>query len=77
MEEKSKAIKTAKGDQADFTLWCDGSKLDYGGTGAAVVWKQDSDWLTQKTTLGKNKEIFDAEIWGISEAVKVAEQKCS
>lgn len=29
----------------------------------------------QKTTLGKNKEIFNIEIWGISEAVKIAEQR--
>lgn len=73
MKEKSKTIETAKGDQANFTLWCDGSKLNHGRTGAVVVWKQDNDWLTQKTTLGKNKEIFDAEIWGIFEAVKAAE----
>ncbi len=26
--------------------------------------------------MGKNKEILDAEIWGISEATKVAERKC-
>ena len=30
----------------------------------------------QKVTLGKNKEILDAEIWGISEAIKVAERRC-
>lgn len=30
----------------------------------------------QKTTLGKNKEILDTEILGISERVKVAKQKC-
>ena len=44
-----------------------------------MVWKrhrQDSKWQTQKTTAGKNKEIFDVEIWGISEVVKVAERSC-
>ncbi len=30
----------------------------------------------QKVTLGKNKEILDAEIWGISEAIKVVERRC-
>ncbi len=34
----------------------------------------DNEWLTQKVKLGKNKEIFDAEMWGISETVKIAEQ---
>ena len=65
IEKRSRAIQVAKEDQADLALWCDGSKLDQGGTGAAVVWKrhrQDSEWQTQKTTLGKNKEILDAYI---------------
>lgn len=58
-------------------LWCDGSKLDKGGTGAAVVWEDSisGKWQKQKVCLGLNKEIFDAEIWGISEAFKVAEEK--
>lgn len=30
----------------------------------------------QKVTLEKNKETFDAEMWGISKAVKVTEQSC-
>ena len=76
VEEKCRAIEIAKRDQADLSLWCDGSKLDKGETGAAVAWKQGDEWLTRKVTLGQNKEIFDAELWGISEAVKVAEQKC-
>ena len=49
-----------------------------GRTGAAVVWKKNrnsEEWQELNTSLGQNKEIFDAEMWGISEAVKVAEQK--
>ena len=79
IEDRNRAIQVAREELADLTFWCDWSKLDQGGTGAAVVWKrnrQDCEWQTQKTTLGKNKEIFDAEIWGISEAVKVAERTC-
>ena len=78
IEEKCKAIEIAKkaDDRADLILWCDGSKLDQGETGAAVIWKLDNEWLTQKVTLGKNKEIFDAEMWGISEVVKIVEQMC-
>ncbi len=74
MEEKRRTIEEDKKDQADLTLWCDGSKLNQEGTGAAVVWKLENSWLMQKVTLGKNKEIFDTEIWGVSKAVKVAEQ---
>ncbi len=78
IEEKSRAIDIAKCNRANVTLWCDGSKLDQGGAGAAVLWKKnDNEWSAQKITLGKNKEILDAEVWGISEAVKIAERKCS
>ena len=79
IEEKSRATDIAKSSHADLNFWCDGSKLDQGGAGAAVVWKENRDdnlWTTQKVSLGKNKEILDAEIWGISEAIKIAEKKC-
>lgn len=42
--------------------------MDGGGTGAAVFWKDNvvnGKWREQKVTLGKNKEILDAEMWGI------------
>ena len=73
MEEKSRAIEEAKNNQTNLSLWGDGSKLSEGGAGASVVWKLDNKWLSEKVTLGKNKEIFAAEMWGISEIVKVAE----
>ena len=63
---------------ANLKLWCDGSKLDNRGTGAAVVWGKDNaqkEWQEQKVCMGLNKEILDAEMWGISEAFKVAEQR--
>ena len=57
MEERSRAIRMAKQELANWRLWCDGSKLDQKGTGAAVVWRekgQDKGWRKQKVTLGKN-----------------------
>lgn len=78
IEGKEKAIyykeRTSK---PDIKLWCDGSKLDTGDTGAAVVWKyyRQEEWHIFKVSLGWNKEIFDAKMWGISEAVKVAEYR--
>ena len=55
-----------------------GLKLDTGGTGATVVWKSNcsgKEWQTIKVSIGQNKEIFDAEMWEISKAITVAEQK--
>ncbi len=42
IEDRSKAICIAKTGKAHLKLWCDGSKLDKGSTGAAVVW-EDND----------------------------------
>lgn len=78
IEGREKAIRERTIGGPDLELWCDGSKLDKGGTGAAVVWKSDCDgeeWQTVKVSLGQKEEIFDAEMWGISKAIKVAEQK--
>ena len=33
------------------------------------------EWQELKISIGQNKEIFGAEVWGISEAFKVAEQR--
>ena len=76
IEDRNKAILDAESGKAHLKLWCDGSKLDKGGTGAAVVWKDhiSQKWQEQKLCLGLNKEIFDAEIWGVSEALKIVEK---
>ena len=73
--QKSKvAIKQPKEDISDLILWSDGSKREAGGASAAVAWKSfpSYGWNTCKISLGKNKEILDAELWGISEALKIA-----
>ncbi len=76
IEEKHRVIEEVKKDWADLTLWCNGSKLNQERVGAIVVSKLENSWLMQKITLGKYKEIFDAEMYGVSEAVKDAEQNC-
>lgn len=70
IEGREQALREGTIRGPGLELWCDGSKLDTGGTGAAVVWKSNCDggeWQTIKVSLGRNKEIFDAEMWGISE----------
>lgn len=58
----------------DLKLW---SKLDIQGTRAAIVQKDCSweEWQIVKVSLGKNKEIFNTELWEISEVIKIAKQK--
>lgn len=78
IDKKNKAILEAKAGRGNLKLWCDGFKLDNRDTGATVVWEKDDakkERQEQKVGLGINKEIFDAEMWGISKTFKVAEQK--
>lgn len=77
VEEKSKAINLAEREIADLTLKCDRSKLDQSEAGQGIVWKVKElgrEWQGKKTSLGKNKEIMDAGIWGISKMLKVADE---
>ena len=77
IEDMDTVILEAKTRMAHLKLWCDGSKLDK-KTGTKVVWKKyglSRKWQEQKVGLGLNKEIFNIEMWSISEAFKVAEQK--
>ena len=41
IEEKNITVDIANNDHIDLTLRYDGSKLDKGGAGAAVVWKEN------------------------------------
>lgn len=51
-------------------MWMDGSRLDTGLTGANVPWS-DTERRTWKTYLRRNKEVFDAELYVIGEALEI------
>ena len=70
LQPKREALQEAKQSQADIVLWTDGSRLDVGKAGAAVVWFDDKldKWQEKRRFLGKNKDSFDAELWAILEA---------
>lgn len=73
---KKKALGEARKNQPGLVLWTDGSKLDQGQVGAAVCWedKLTGRWKERSEFLGKNKEIIDAELWAILEALDIANQ---
>lgn len=74
IQDGKTAILEAKKDLSTLALWTDGSKVESGGAGAAVAWKNPSShkWEVCKIPLGKNKEILDAELWDVSQALKIA-----
>ena len=57
-----------------MVLWTDGSRLDTGNVGAAVILRDKSlnKWRETSVFLGKNKEILDAELWAIAIALEAA-----
>ena len=60
---REQALGEAKAPRAGQVVWTDGSKLEDGRTGAAVVSLHSSGtWKVKKSALRKNKEVFDAEL---------------
>ena len=58
------------------TIWADGSRLEDGKVGAAYAWKtREGSWEGRCFHLGDNKEVFDAEVFAICQALKVFESR--
>lgn len=57
----------------EVSFWMDGSKMHSGHAGASVAWYH-SKWKTQRTYLGTNKELFDAELYSMREALLIVQQ---
>lgn len=74
IKRKKEAIEEAKKDNPGLLLWTDSSKLDQGQVAAAVCWKEKSTakWKEKNMFLGKNKEILDAELLAIFDALDIA-----
>jgi ribonuclease HI len=74
IERTDLAEETARrwGDLGATCLWTDGSQLPDGHTGAAVAWNVDGRYDSQEFYLGTNKEVFDAEVLAICEALDIA-----
>ncbi len=63
-EIKTDISEATKKDIFTLALWLDGSKVESGGAGTAIVWKNLSShrWEVCKIMLEKNKEILDAKL---------------
>jgi hypothetical protein len=55
------------------SIFTDGCRMDSGYTGCSVVWRQTNrEWRKERYNLGKRKEMNDAELYAIAEAVSLA-----
>ena len=53
----------------------DESRFESGAVGAAVVFQSEGRWVRRGTYLGKNKEVFDAEVIGVLRTVRLLEER--
>ena len=72
---EAQAFETAREWRAQGTIWTDGSRFDDGKVGAACAWQTEDGWTGRLFHLGNNKEVFDAEIFAIYQALKVFETR--
>ena len=77
IEGESEALYTAQNwdESGHDTIWTDGSRLDSGRIGAACSWQTvQENWTGRRFYLGDNKEVFDAEVFAILQALKFDER---
>jgi ribonuclease HI len=77
IEDRSTAIEKALiASTRENNMFTDGSRLESGNVGCAVTWRTSPmEWKTHKMHLGNNKEIFDAELFAIAEALKLSNRQ--
>jgi len=56
-------------------MFTDGSRLDGGATGYAVVWKKGQTWAGAKVHMGDNQEAYDAECAALAHTLELAARR--
>jgi len=75
IQDEEQAMEEAKVEREGLVLWTDGSRKEDEWVGCAVVWEEGGRWNKRRTHLGRQKEAFDAEMYAMSEAMKIADEK--
>ena len=76
--EEGSALDNAKNCYVNAceTIWTDGSRLGNGRVGAACAWRtRERSWEDKRFHLGDNKEVFDAEVFAIYQALRTFESR--
>jgi hypothetical protein len=75
IQKEEQALEEARRERDDLVLWTDGLRKEDKWVGCAVVWKEER-WNKRRVHLGRQKEACDAEMYAMSEAVKIADEIC-
>ena len=71
VEKKEDALRTAKEWDRPDMVWTDGSRQEDSAVGAAKVWRSpEGGWTGRRFQLGTNKEVFDAEVFAVWQALR-------
>lgn len=55
--------------------WTEGSRFDSGRVGPVCIWKAPGGCARRRFPLGTNKEVFDAEVFAIYQALSITDQR--
>jgi len=77
IQDKKQAMMEAQAEREGHVFWTDGSRKEDEWVGCAVVWREWERWKKRRTHLGQQKEAFDAEMYAMSEVVKIADEMSS
>jgi hypothetical protein len=71
ISEKTQALKGTQTTSNGLIYWTDGSRLENSKVECTAVWRvnENEQWQDETYHLWKEKEVFDAECYAISEAV--------
>ena len=75
IDDEGPALETVRSWRVRDTIWTDGSRLDSGRVGAACAWQIREGWTGRRFHLGDNKEVFDAEVFAIYQALRIFEAR--
>jgi hypothetical protein len=70
--QQRKTLERPYSTDSDLILWSDGSRLETGAVGAGIAWEIGQKWYEKGRPLGNTKEVSDAELYGIRDALEIA-----
>jgi hypothetical protein len=72
IDEPPKAEERIYKPRERLVLWLDGSKLESKAVGTGITWKLGRNWKEKIIPLGRNKEMFNAELYDIQQTINIA-----
>jgi hypothetical protein len=74
-EDEKTAKPEAEHTRPGLTMFTDGSRLENGKVGYAVVWQKGRSWVGVKNHMGDNQEAYDAECAALARALEEAAKR--